>query len=110
MSKRYLHDIPGDLDIFSAACTDVIDGERQDWREIFIHGNPEGLRGLAALLLELADTDQRTMPAPDGAREHYQLTPGRQLAASSDTVIIGRLDAKGTGAYFERFRPKHRGR
>jgi hypothetical protein len=73
-------------------------------QEILIHGDPEGLRSLATLLLQLADLDQNTITdLPIGAREHIHLQPGRGLSNSSERVIIGRLDAKGTGAFYDRY-------
>lgn len=43
---------------------------------------------------------------PVGAREHYHLRPGIELSKSSIEVIVGRLDAKGTGNFYDRFIPK----
>ena len=40
---------------------------------------------------------------PIGAREHYQLRPGIELSKSSIEVIVGRLDAKGTGEFYNSF-------
>jgi hypothetical protein len=40
---------------------------------------------------------------PVGAREHPHLRPNIELSKSSNNVIIGRLDAKGTGEFYERF-------
>jgi hypothetical protein len=64
------------------------------------------LRSLAALLIKLADTNQNdNANLPIGAREHIHLRPGNGLSNSSEEVIIGRLDAKGTGAFYDRFIP-----
>jgi len=101
--------LTGNLDIFVARYEETVDGGMERWDEILIHGDPEGLRSLAALLIRIADLDQEKVDVrdlPPGAREHYQLQPGIHLAQSSDPVIIGRLDARGTGAYYERFIPK----
>lgn len=65
---------------------------------------PEGLRSLAQLLLKLADTNQNDVKElPVGAREHVLLRPKLDLSNSSDDVIIGRLDAKGTGHFYNRY-------
>lgn len=98
--------ITGNLDIFVAANEDEFDGEIRKWQEVLIHGDPEGLRSLAALLIKLADTNQNdNANLPIGAREHIHLRPGNGLSNSSEEVIIGRLDAKGTGAFYDRFIP-----
>lgn len=83
------------------------DGESTKWQDILIHGDPEGLKSLAALLIKLADMNQEEISdLPTGAREHLHLRPKFDLSNSSDNVIIGRLDAKGTGAFYNRFIPK----
>lgn len=87
-------EISGELDIFKSK------------DEIQIHGNPEGLKSFAKLLLEIADLNQEQVDdkfLPIGAREHYHLRPGLELSKSSDEVIVGRLDAKGTGEFYKRF-------
>ena len=74
-----------------------------------IHGDPEGLRSFAKLLNDIADLNQEEVDdndLPIGAREHFHLRPKFELANSSDTVIVGRLDAKGTGVFYDRFIPK----
>ncbi|RZK32511.1 MAG: hypothetical protein EOO57_14915 [Hymenobacter sp.] len=79
------------------------------WDEILIHGNPEGLKSLAKLLLEIAELNQEEVDdnsLPSGAREHYQLRPGIELSSSSDPLIVGRIDAKGTGAFYQRYIPR----
>lgn len=96
--------IKGNLDIFIAQNEDNCDGEIVKWRDILIHGDPEGLRSLAALLIELADTNQSTVNGlPDGARHHIHLRPKYDLSNSSENVIVGRLDAKGTGGFYDRY-------
>ena len=105
------NEIEGVLDIFAAHSEEENDGEIIKWSEILIHGNPEGLRSLAKLLLEIAELDQEKVAdryLPVGAREHYSLDPGFELANSSDHVIVGRIDAKGTGAFYDRYIPKDR--
>lgn len=98
--------IQGDLDIFIGQYEEELDGTLTTWQEVLIHGNPEGLRSLAKILIDLADLNQEEMDAkqlPVGAREHIHLRPGQELSKSSIDVIVGRLDAKGTGAYYERY-------
>lgn len=110
MKMKYKHqkgnEIEGDLDIFVAHCEDEFEGVISKWDEVLIHGNPAGLKSLAKLLLEIAELNQEEVEdnyLPNGAREHYHLRPNIELSKSSNTVIIGRLDAKGTGEYYERF-------
>jgi len=104
--KEYKSAITGNLDIFVAQNEDEYDGEIKKWNDILIHGDPEGLRSLATLLLKIADTDQNNISAlPIGARDHIHLRPKHDLSNSSENVIIGRLDAKGTGAFYDRYIP-----
>jgi hypothetical protein len=103
MKKKALA-ITGNLDIFIIQNEDEFEGKIKKWQEVLIHGDPEGLRSLATLLIKLADTDQNNNDAlPIGAREHVHLRPGNGLSSSSERIIIGRLDAKGTGAFYERY-------
>jgi len=68
---------------------------------------PKRLESLAALLIKLADTNQNDIvDLPLGAREHVHLQPKYDLSNSSEKVIIGRLDAKGTGTFYDRYIPK----
>jgi hypothetical protein len=104
------NEIDGDLDIFVSHKEDEFEGEITKWEEVSIHGNPEGLRSLAKLLLELADLNQDEVEdkyLPIGAREHYHLRPNIELSKSSVEVIIGRLDAKGTGEFYGGFISKN---
>lgn len=104
--ESYKPKITGHLDIFTVQEEEEVDGEIIRYRDILIHGDPEGLKSLAALLLKLADTDQDSISnLPVGAREHLHLRPKLELSNSSDNVIIGRLDAKGTGDFYERYVP-----
>jgi hypothetical protein len=92
------NEIQGNLDIFIA--------KDEDGQEILIHGDPKGLKSFAKLLLEIANLNQEEIKdkyLPIGTREHYHLRPGIELSKSSDLVILGRLDAKGTGKFFDRF-------
>lgn len=103
--------IEGELDIFVAHDEDEFDGAMEKWEEVFIQGNPEGLKSFAKLLLEIADLNQEEIEdiyLPIGAREHYHLTPNNELSKSSNSVIVGRLDAKGTGEFYERYVPKNK--
>jgi len=105
--KDFKSAIIGHLDIVIAQNEDEFNDEKTHWNEILIHGDSEGLRSFAYLLLKLADLNQdesRTLPV--GARVHEQLRPEFELSASSETVIVGRLDAKGTGEFYERYLPK----
>ena len=104
--EKYSLKIRGNLDIFSAQNEDEYDGEITKWREILIHGDPEGLRSLAQMLIKIADINQDDIAGlPIGAREHIHLQPENDLSSSSDRVIIGRLDAKGTGLFYDRYIP-----
>ena len=104
--EKYRSTIKGHLDIFIAQNEDESDGEITKWQNILIHGDPEGLRSLAMILLKLADTDQNDLvDLPEGAREHVHLRPKYDLSSSSEELIVGRLDAKGTGAFYDRYVP-----
>jgi len=106
MKESYAYPITGNLDIFTGQNEEEVDGKVIKWFDILIHGDPKGLRSLAALLLQLADKDQNdVVDLPEGAREHVHLRPRLELSASSDNVIVGRLDAKGTGAFYDRYVP-----
>ena len=88
------NEIDGDLDIFIAN------------KEVLIHGNPEGLKSFAKLLIELAELNQENIDnkfLPVGAREHYHLTSNIELSKSSVDVVVGRIDAKGTKEYYQRY-------
>lgn len=96
-------EIAGHLDVFVSRGPDAFEGEMQ---EVLIHGDPEGLRSLAKLLTDIADLNQEAIDNQDlpiGAREHYRLRPGFELSNSSVEVIVGRLDAKGTGKFYDRY-------
>lgn len=97
------NEIEGQLDIFSYQNED---GKRGT---VLIHGDPEGLKSLAKLLIDIAELNQEEVndvDLPIGAREHYHLRPGIELSNSSSEAIVGRLDAKGTGNFYDRFIPK----
>jgi len=103
------NEIQGELDIFISHNEDEFEGVTTSWDEVLINGNPEGLKSFAKLLLEIAELKQEDIEdkyLPVGAREHYHLRPGIELSKSSIEVIVGRLDAKGTGNFYDRFIPK----
>lgn len=100
------NEIQGELDIFISHNEDENDGETTTLNEVLIHGNPEGLKSFAKLLLEIAELNQEDVEdkyLPIGAREHYHLRPGIELSKSSIEVIVGRLDAKGTGNFYDKY-------
>ena len=102
--KKFKSEITGHLDIFVIENEDELDGEKTQWKEILIHGDPDGLKSFAKLLIKLADLQQDNIAGlPIGAREHIHLRPKFDLSNSSEMVIVGRLDAKGTGAFYDRY-------
>lgn len=105
--KKYKSKLTGHLDIFIADHEDEFEGEIEKWQEILIHGDPEGLRSFAKLLIKIADLNQDTIAdLPIGAREHIHLQPDFDISKSSAQVIIGRIDAKGTGSFYDRYEQK----
>jgi hypothetical protein len=105
--KNFKSPITGHLDIIVSQNEDEFEGSKEYWNEVLIHGDPEGLRSLANLLLKLADLDQDNVAElPIGAREHVHLRPNIELSNSSEAVIVGRLDAKGSGAVYDNYIPK----
>ncbi|MGI4884605.1 MAG: Imm32 family immunity protein [Janthinobacterium lividum] len=93
------------MDLFAADNEEEFEGKTKKWQTILIHGDPEGLKSFARLLLRLADIQQDEILAlPLGAREHVSLRPDLDISSSSAAeVIVGRLDAKGTGAFYDRY-------
>ncbi|MCC8410041.1 hypothetical protein LJ707_13970 [Mucilaginibacter sp. UR6-1] len=107
--KKYKSPISGHLDITIIKNEDEFEGEIDYWDNIMIHGDPEGLRSLANLLFKLADLNQSTVAnLPVGAREHYHLQPKWDLSKSSVQVIVGRLDANGTGEFYNKYIAKEK--
>ena len=103
------NEIEGILDIAVSHNEEEDEGEIIKWDEVLIHGNSEGLKSLAKLLIEIAEVNQEKIAdkyLPIGAREHYHLNPGFELSNSSNRVIVGRIDAKGTGAFYASYIPK----
>lgn len=102
--KKYKSEITGHLDMFIIDNEDEFEGEITKWQDILIHGDTEGLKSFARLLTRLADLNQDDLPdLPIGAREHVHLQPGTDISKSSVQVIVGRIDAKGTGAFYDRY-------
>jgi len=102
--KEFKSEITGHLDIIVTENVDELDGDKMQWKEVLIHGDPDGLKSLAKLLLKLADLNQDSVDGlPIGAREHIHLRPKLDLANSSEEIIVGRLDAKGTRAFYDRY-------
>jgi len=102
-------EIKGHLDIFISYNENEEDGEINKWDEVLIHGDPEGLRSFAKLLNEIANLNQEKVDdkyLPNGAKEHYHLRPNIELSKSSVEVIVGRLDAKGSGEFYSKYIPK----
>lgn len=105
----HLSDISGHLDVFVAEYNEKPEGEDEEikYKEILIHGDPEGLMSLAKILIKIASMDQETdKEIPDSERFRLHLRPKFDLSNSSDDIIIGRLDAKATGEFYDRFIPK----
>lgn len=102
--EKFKSEITGHLDIFVTENEDELDGDKMQWKEILIHGDPDGLKSLARLLIKLADLNQdNVVGLPIGAREHIHLRPKFDLSNTSEVVIVGRLDAKGTGAFYDSY-------
>ncbi|SDE70341.1 hypothetical protein SAMN05216464_108274 [Mucilaginibacter pineti] len=102
--KHYELEITGHLDIFVADREDEFEGEIEKWQEVLIHGDPEGIRSFAQLLNKIADFNQENRTdLPIGGREHYHLQPNVELSKSSVAVIVGRIDAKGAGDFYDRY-------
>jgi hypothetical protein len=65
------------------------------------------LKSFAKLLIKLADLKSRYLVTlPIGAREHVHLQPDFNISKSSAQVIVGRIDAKGTGDFYDRYQQK----
>jgi hypothetical protein len=102
--KTYGLEITGHLDIIVSDNEDEFEGEISKWQEVMIHGDPEGLRSFGKLLIKLANLDQeKRSDLPIGAKEHYHLSPNWELAKSSVATTVGRIDAKGTGDFYDRY-------
>jgi len=96
--------ISGNLDIFVSKNEDEFEGKSIKWEEVLIHGDSEGLKSFAELLIKIADLNQNDkIEIPIGGREHIHLKPNLDLSKSSVEVIVGRLDAKGSNEFYKRF-------
>lgn len=108
-TKKYQSKIKGHLDIFTYGPADDSEDRIENLHTVMIHGDPEGLRSFATLLLEMADLNQNDIPdLPHCDSEHIHLNPKFDLSMSSTEVIVGRLDAKGTGEFYLRYVPRKR--
>ncbi len=102
--EKHQSEISGHLDIFIAENEDEFEGEITKWQDILIHGDPEGLKSFARLLTRIADLNQDDKSdLPIGAREHIHLRPNIDISKSSVEVIVGRIDAKGTSVFYDRY-------
>lgn len=102
--KKYKSPIKGHLDFLIDEKEDEFEGKVEKWQDILIHGDPEGLKSFAKFLIKLADLNQdKIKDLPIGAREHFHLRPNLELSKSSVEVIVGRLDAKGTGKFYDSY-------
>jgi len=74
-------------------------------KTVGIYGDPKGLRYLAKLLNEVADVDQSKVPdinCPPTEGVHYHLyNHSGYIHPKSESVIVGRADAKAGGIWFE---------
>ena len=104
--KSFQHSILGHLDIFSTMNEDNFEGEILKWNEILIHGDRDGLKSFGEMLIKLSELDQNKLGndyLPIGAREHFHLRPNIELSKSSNEVIVGRLDSKGDGKFYDKY-------
>jgi hypothetical protein len=98
------NEITGHLDILVTDNEDKFEGEIEKWQEVLIHGDPEGLRSFARLLMKIANLNQENRTdLPIGAREHYHLGPNLELSKSSVQANAGRIHAKGTGHFYDQY-------
>ncbi|SDP52896.1 hypothetical protein SAMN05428975_1645 [Mucilaginibacter sp. OK268] len=106
--EKYKSEITGHLDIFVVDNEDEFEGEKVKWQDVLIHGDPEGLKSFAKLLIRIADLNQDSVKdLPIGAREHIHLRPNLDISKSSAEVIVGRIDAKGTNVFYSRYIEKN---
>ena len=105
--EKYQSNIKGHLDIKIIEDSGEFEGKIETWQEILIHGDRDGLRSLADILIKIADLNQNDRTdLPTGTREHIHLSPELDLSKNSNQVIIGRIDAKGTGEFYTDFIPR----
>ncbi len=104
--KKYKSEITGHLDIKVHNQEDEFEGEIEKWQDVLIYGDPEGLRSFAKFLIKVADLNQDNIPdtvLPYDEREHIHLQPKWDISNSSVQVMVGRLDAKGTGRFYDSY-------
>jgi hypothetical protein len=102
--KIYDLKIKGHLDVIITNNQGELEDKVEKWQDVLIHGDTEGLRSFGELLIKMADLDQNSLAAlPVGAREHIHLQPDFDLSKSSVQVIVGRLDAKGNGDFYDSY-------
>jgi hypothetical protein len=102
--KQYKSEITGHLEICVDNKEDEFEGEIEKWQDVLIHGDPEGLKSFAKFLMKVADLDQESITdLPIGTEEHFHLQPKWDISKSSVQVIVGRLDAKGTGRFYDSY-------
>ncbi|MGC4234440.1 MAG: hypothetical protein QM594_15780 [Niabella sp.] len=105
--EKYKSEIAGHLDILIAENEDEFEGGITKWQDILIHGDSEGLKSFAKLLIKIAELNQEDITELQvGARTHIHLRPNIDISKSSVEVIVGRIDAKGTGTFYDRYVPK----
>lgn len=51
-------EIKGILDIFVTHNEDEFEGKIEKWDEVLIHGDPQGMKSFAKLLIKIADLNQ----------------------------------------------------
>jgi len=105
--RKYKSEITGHLDIIVADNEGEFEGKISKSQEVLIHGDPEGLRSFARLLMKLAHLNQDDITDLSvGAREHIHIRPNWDISKSSVEVIAGRIDGKGTGFSYDRYLAK----
>ncbi|MFI5160858.1 MAG: hypothetical protein ACHQHN_06250 [Sphingobacteriales bacterium] len=106
MKKWRRNEIAGHLDIRVHNQEDEFEGNVEKWQDVLIYGDPEGLRSFAKFLIQVADLNQDSIPdkeLPFGEREHFHIQPKWDISNSSVQVVVGRLDAKGTGHFYDSY-------
>ncbi len=107
--KRYHPKISGHLEVVVDNQVHEHEGVVEKWQSVIIHGDPKGLRSLAKVLMDIAEMKQKKEMGDDiqhDPRVHFHIPPNFQLSKSSVEVIVGRLDAHGTGEFYDSFIPR----
>jgi hypothetical protein len=81
--------------------------EAKGEREVFIYGDPAGLRSLAKLLEYVADLDQKKEPYPEHDSYHCHAIIAGKYKAHSARITIGRADDKKGKKRFDVFPKKN---